>query len=116
MNIICARNVIKSEVIDTEKYVGKLDEWAAIAKRMEQKYLPSLLAPARYLSSYAVPFFSRARLGCRLDRYVSLPNCLPFTSVKTHSSLFILHSSFFISTSLLRLLLTTYGLFRYNIS
>ena len=35
MNIICARNVIKSELIDTEKYVGKLDEWAAIAKRME---------------------------------------------------------------------------------
>ena len=54
MNIICARNVIKSEVIDTEKYVGKLDEWAAIAKRMEQKYLPSFERnAARYDNSPA---------------------------------------------------------------
>ena len=54
MNIICARNVIKSEVIDTEKYVGKLDEWAAIAKRMEQKYLPFFERnAARYDNSLA---------------------------------------------------------------
>ena len=54
MNIICARNVIKSELIDTEKYVGKLDEWAAIAKRMEQKYLPSFERnAARYDNSLA---------------------------------------------------------------
>ena len=36
---------------------------------------PSRLAPARYLSSYAVPLFScalRARLGCRLGRCIAV--------------------------------------------
>lgn len=41
MNIICARNVTRTELVDTAKYVAKLDEWAAIAKRLEQKYLPA---------------------------------------------------------------------------
>ena len=41
MNIICARNVTRPEVLDTAKYVAQLDEWAAIAKRLEQKYLPA---------------------------------------------------------------------------
>ncbi len=41
MNIICARNVTRTELVDTAKYVAKLDEWAVIAKRLEQKYLPA---------------------------------------------------------------------------
>lgn len=54
MNIICARNVIKSELVDTKKYAAKLDEWAAIAKRLEQKYLPSYEKnAARYDNSLA---------------------------------------------------------------
>ena len=54
MNIICARNVTKSEVLDTAKLIAKLDEWAAIAKRLEQKYLPAFEKnAARYDNSLA---------------------------------------------------------------
>ena len=54
MNIICARNVTKSEVLDTAKLVAKLDEWASIAKRLEQKYLPAFEKnAARYDNSLA---------------------------------------------------------------
>ena len=54
MNIICARDVTRTEVIDTAKYVAKLDEWAAIAKRLEQKYLPRYAKnAARYDHSLA---------------------------------------------------------------
>ena len=54
MNIICARNVTRTEVLDTAKYVAKLDEWAIIAKRLEQKYLPAFKKhAARYDNSLA---------------------------------------------------------------
>lgn len=54
MNIICARNVTRGEVIDTAQYVAKLDEWAEEAKRLEQKYLPTFEKnAARYDNSLA---------------------------------------------------------------
>jgi len=54
MNIICARNVTRTEVLDTAKYVSRLDEWAAIAKQLERKYLPSFEKnAARYDNSLA---------------------------------------------------------------
>ena len=54
MNIICARNVTRTEVLDTTKYVAKLDEWAAEARRLEQKYLPAFEKnAARYDNSLA---------------------------------------------------------------
>ena len=54
MNIICARNVIRDEVLDTEKYVARLDEWAETAGCIEQKYLPAYEKnAARYDNSLA---------------------------------------------------------------
>ena len=54
MNLICARNVTRTELLDTAKYVAQLDEWAGIAKRLEQKYLPAYEKnAARYENSLA---------------------------------------------------------------